>query len=516
MRPRLTVSDMPELIFFGTGNAPFVTPANDPSPPIKYTKEVMRTANALNSHFVKRDTVDPALRNVGSCGDITDGTVTTERRATPSTDEDTSSWPNKEEMECIKRGSPDPNSGKLGSRHPKSQQGSGSWNGGTEASNSLLRSKKHGHDRTRETAKKYVNLYDPQGHRSSNYRATSQFFLAERSGRGRSDELDRCDIEPQLNERYQGEEKSGTSSDDNVGQEDISSKAAINVARFTNNNDTGHEGEKNNCSRGKAPGRSICKDGLDARRNAEKDRRGGRKCVAWRDQQIIDAKSLVPQQIERGLDLVTKVPKSDFEARNDQETSSTGLCTLPETEHVKTIELGKLAGNRLEHSAIIDATSRRTLLEEDRDFRGPDDEQNWSNQNEERDLDEGREVDLTAWEGPHEGKSVTSRLQRHTSGVGCDRDNSLPPLREFVTKHKLEYPPKVRQKEALSSEIGILIPGARDSTLGRANSSVKASRRKRAADLEWNYSPKPQQVKLWPPFHAHQRFFLWLYIKFHV
>lgn len=486
-----------------------MTPANAPSPPIKYTKEVMRTANASNSQFVKRDAVDPAVRSTGSYGDITDGTVTTERQAMPSTEEDTRSWPNKEEMEFIKRGLPDPKPGKVGSRHPKSQQGSRSWNGGMEASDSLMRSKKHGHDRTGDIAKKDVNLYDPQEHRSSNYRVTSQFLLAERSGRGKSDELDRCDIEPQLNKRYQEEEKSGTSPDDNAGQEDMSSKATINIAWFTENNDTGYGGDQNiNCSRGKIQDRSICKDGLDARCNVENDRRGGRKCVASRDQQIIDAKSLVPQQTERDFDLVTKMPKLGFEVRDDQETSKIGLCTLPETEHVETIELGKLAGNRFEHSAIIDAISRTRPLEEDRDFYGPDDEQTWSNQNEERDIDLSVSPEVLTKEGPHEGKSLISRLQRHISGVGADpeiRDNSLPPLGKFVTKHKLEYPSNVRQKEALSRETGILVPGARDSTLGHANSSVKTSRRKRAADIKWNYSPKPQQVRIWPPFHAHQR-----------
>lgn len=501
-----------------------MTQANAPSLPIKYTKEIMRTARASNSHFVNKDTVDPAVRSVRSCGNITDETVTTERRATPSTDEDTSSRSKKEdtrnkftrdEMEFIKHGSPYPNLGKPASRHPKSQQGSGSWNGDSEASNSLLRSNEHGHDRTGKTAKQHVHLYNPQEHRSSNNGATLQFLLAERSERGKSAEWDRCDIEPQLNKRYQGEDDSGMGSDGNVGQEGMPSKGSMNAASFTKNNGTEYEGEQNiNCSRDKAPGRSSCKDGPDAGCNIGKNRRGGRKGVAWQDEQIIGAKSLVPKRIEMDLDLVTKVPRSGFEARDDQEMSSVGLCTLPETEHVETIELGKLAGNRPAHSAIIDAISQRRPVEEGRDFRGPDDEQNWSNQSEERDLDQGRELDLSAspevlaWEGPHEGKSVTSRLHRHISGVDADpmiRENSLPPTREFLTEHKLEFPPSVQQKGAPSSEIGVFMRGARNGRLGRANSSVKASRRKRAADLEWNYTTKPQQVRLWPPSHTHQK-----------
>ncbi|CAM9452904.1 unnamed protein product [Scytosiphon promiscuus] len=122
---------------------------------------------------------------------------------------------------------------------------------------------------------------------------------------------------------------------------------------------------------------------------------------------------------------------------------------------------------------------------------GGADIQERNNQDEEKEFDEEADIDLVvpievgAWEVPHhQWQSATSRLHRHISRPGEKNTGTcnIPPPKEFLANTSLN-PLTVPTVAGHITEAG----QGHDSTSTRsANLGTKCTRRRTAADLEWN------------------------------
>lgn len=122
-----------------------------------------------------------------------------------------------------------------------------------------------------------------------------------------------------------------------------------------------------------------------------------------------------------------------------------------------------------------------------------------SNQDEEHELDEEKDIDIVvpidvkAWENSHQWQSATSRLHRHISRSDLDATgtSNIPPPKEFLASSSLEPLVKALELEGLSQN--------RDPASARSGGLAnKFTRRRRAADLEWNDGGETPDVRTFP------------------
>lgn len=177
-------------------------------------------------------------------------------------------------------------------------------------------------------------------------------------------------------------------------------------------------------------------------------------------------------------------------------------------DHVETIDLNERRCHTHMDSTRCVAEQGRVLgqaQEEPEDNVAHTDEQTCSNQDEERDRDQIAEVDASnppvetiTWDGPRQGKSVTSRLHRHISGTEAEAmgfDYPSPSKKELFTQGPLRSTSWFNNQK----EDGGMCDGRNPVFVADkcedVPQSAKKGRRRSAADLEWSDGGEPRDVR---------------------
>lgn len=177
-----------------------------------------------------------------------------------------------------------------------------------------------------------------------------------------------------------------------------------------------------------------------------------------------------------------------------------------EGEHVETIELDECQGyNHLQCGFRTDRALVETRPKGETGNGSPVDEQKCSNQDEDREIEQREDADssippleILTWEGPHQGKSATSRLHRHISGIdtqGAEGD-SLPPPKEFLSNPPPEHVTNVENDDESAASKNRPSPETESARPRSALKPPKNGRRRSAADLEWSDGRGTRDVSL--------------------
>lgn len=182
-----------------------------------------------------------------------------------------------------------------------------------------------------------------------------------------------------------------------------------------------------------------------------------------------------------------------------------GDCT---PDHVETIDLNE-SRCHIHMDSTICVTEPGQVLgqaqEEPEDNVAHTDEQTCSNQDEERDRDQSAEIDasnppvgIITWDGPHQGKSVTSRLHRHISGTEAEAmgfDDPSPPKKELFTKGPLRSASWFHNQKEDGGMCDGRNPVSVVDNCEDVPQSERKGRRRSAADLEWSDGGEPRDVR---------------------